>query len=188
MVRGTDPHIFLVRALQANGMSDKDIVPVLVQQHADGGTALTRGDVDAWAGLDPMMAQHEVEAGARLFYRNPAANTWGILNVREEFAQQYPEAVRRVLAAYEEARKYALAHPDELKQIFIGITKLPAPVVDKQLNERTELTHNKIGPTQRDSILEAGLALQKAGVIGPNVDVAKTLSDLVDDQYVSVTN
>src|SRR4030088_2765745 len=32
MVRGTDPHIFLVRALQANGLSDKDIVPVLVQQ------------------------------------------------------------------------------------------------------------------------------------------------------------
>jgi sulfonate transport system substrate-binding protein len=90
MVRGTDPHIFLVRALQANGMSDKDIVPVLVQQHADGGTALMRGDVDAWAGLDPMMAQHEVEEGARLFYRNAAANTWGILNVREEFAQQYP--------------------------------------------------------------------------------------------------
>src|ERR1700750_370489 len=28
MVRGTDPHIFLVRALQANGLSDKDIVPV----------------------------------------------------------------------------------------------------------------------------------------------------------------
>jgi sulfonate transport system substrate-binding protein len=96
--------------------------------------------------------------------------------------------VRRVLAAYEEARKYALAHPDELKQIFIGITKLPAPVVDKQLNERTELTHNKIGPAQRDSILEAGLALQKAGVIGPNVDVAKAVSDLIDDQYVSVTN
>src|SRR6201993_1992239 len=152
MVRGTDPHIFLVRALLSAGLTDKDITPVLVQQHADGGTALIRGDVDAWAGLDPMMAQHEIEEGARLFYRNAAANTWGILNVREEFAQQYPEAVRRVLVAYEEARKYALAHPDELKQIFIGITKLPAPVVDKQLNERTELTHNKIGPAQRDSI------------------------------------
>src|ERR1700761_8204017 len=170
VTRGTDPHIFLVRALQSVGLTERDIVPVLLQ-HPDGKTALIRGDVDAWAGLDPMMAQHEVEDGARLFYRNAAANTWGILNVREEFAQQYPEAVRRVLAAYEEARKYALAHPDELKQIFIGITKLPAPVVDKQLNERTELTHNKIGPAQRDSILEAGLALQKAGVIGPSVDV-----------------
>ena len=37
----------------------------------DGSTALIRGDVDAWAGLDPMMAQAEVEDGARLFYRKP---------------------------------------------------------------------------------------------------------------------
>src|ERR1700756_5676720 len=36
MVRGTDPHIFLVRALLSAGMTDKDITPVLVQQHADG--------------------------------------------------------------------------------------------------------------------------------------------------------
>src|SRR5215469_10084647 len=85
MVRGTDPHIFLVRALLSAGLTEKDIVPVLVQQHADGGTALIRGDVDAWAGLDPMMAQHEIQEGARLFYRNAAANTWGILNAREEF-------------------------------------------------------------------------------------------------------
>src|SRR5262249_29924145 len=75
MVRGTDPHIFTVRALLAAGLTDRDITPVLVQQHADGGTALLRGDVDAWAGLDPMMAQHELLDGARLFYRNPDANT-----------------------------------------------------------------------------------------------------------------
>src|SRR5256884_6161038 len=54
MVRGTDPHIFLVRALLSAGLNaDKDITPVLVQQHADGGNLLVRGDVDAWAGLDP---------------------------------------------------------------------------------------------------------------------------------------
>ena len=109
MVRGTDPHIFTVRALLAAGLTDKDVTPVLVQQHADGGTALIRGDVDAWAGLDPMMAQHELNDGARLFYRNREANTWGILNVREEFAKDHPEIVRRVISAYEEARKYALA-------------------------------------------------------------------------------
>ena len=40
MVRGTDPHIFLVRALLSAGLTDKEITPVLVQQHADGGTAL----------------------------------------------------------------------------------------------------------------------------------------------------
>src|SRR6201988_4375627 len=68
VTRGTDPHIFLVRALLGAGLSEKDITPVLLQ-HADGKTALIRGDVDAWAGLDPMMAQAEAEDGARLFFR-----------------------------------------------------------------------------------------------------------------------
>jgi sulfonate transport system substrate-binding protein len=188
MVRGTDPHIFLVRALLGAGLTDKDIVPVLVQQHADGGNLLIRGDVDAWAGLDPMMAQHEIKDGARLFYRKPEANTWGILNVREEFAKDHPDLVRRVLSAYEEARKYSLANYPELKKIFIAVTKLDDAVVDKQLKERTELTHNKVGPAQRDSILEAGVALQKAGVIGASVDVKKAVDDLIDDRYVTASN
>jgi sulfonate transport system substrate-binding protein len=181
VTRGTDPHIFLVRALQSVGLTEKDISPVLLQ-HPDGKTALIRGDVDAWAGLDPMMAQAEVEDGARLLYRNPDANTWGILNVREAFLNEHPDVVRRVLAVYEEARKYALAHPDELKQIFINVTKLPGPVVDKQLTERTELTHNRVGAPQRGSILAAGLALQQAGVIPANVDVSATVDALIDDR------
>src|ERR1700754_4888949 len=123
VTRGTDPHIFLVRALLSVGLTEKDITPVLLQ-HPDGKTALIRGDVDAWAGLDPMMAQAEGEEGAKLFYRKPAANTWGILNVREQFLKDYPDAVRRVLATYEEARKYSLANYDDLKKTFIGVTKL----------------------------------------------------------------
>src|SRR6202451_3488161 len=94
VTRGTDPHIFLVRALRSVGLSEKDIVPVLLQ-HPDGKTALIRGGVDAWAGLDPMMAQAQVEDGARLFYRNKDANTWGILNAGEDFLKQYPDVTRR---------------------------------------------------------------------------------------------
>ena len=186
VTRGTDPHIFLVRALLSAGLSEKDIQPVLLQ-HPDGKTALIRGDVDAWAGLDPMMAQAEIEDGAKLFYRNAAANTWGILNVREQFAKDHPDLVKRVLAVYEQARKYSLAHYDELKAAFIAVTKLSDAVVDKQLKERTGLTYNKIGAQQRDSILAAGIALQQAGVIPANVDVKKVLDDLVDDQYVTVS-
>jgi len=186
VTRGTDPHIFLVRALLSAGLSEKDIQPVLLQ-HPDGKTALIRGDVDAWAGLDPMMAQAEIEDGAKLFYRNAAANTWGILNVREQFAKDHSDLVKRVLAVYEQARKYSLAHYDELKAVFIAVTKLSDTVVDKQLKERTGLTYNKIGAQQRDSILAAGIALQQAGVIPANVDVKKALDDLVDDQYVTVS-
>ncbi len=187
VTRGTDPHIFLVRALLDAGLSEKDITPVLLQ-HADGKTALIRGDVDAWAGLDPMMAQAEIEDGARLFFRKADANTWGILNVREAFLKDHPDIVRRVLAVYEEARKYSLANYDELKKSFIAVTRLPETVVDKQLKERTELTHSRIGAPQRESILAAGLALQQAGVIDAKVDVKAALDGLIDDQVPLPTN
>jgi sulfonate transport system substrate-binding protein len=187
VTRGTDPHIFLVRALLDAGLSEKDITPVLLQ-HADGKTALIRGDVDAWAGLDPMMAQAEIEDGAKLFFRKPDANTWGILNVREQFLKDYPDVVRRVLATYEEARKYSVANYDELKKTFIAATKLPDTVVDKQLKERTELTHSRIGAPQRAPLLAAGLALQQAGVVDAKVDVKGTLDALIDDQVPLPTN
>src|SRR5215472_2508995 len=181
VTRGTDPHIFLVRGLLSVGLSEKDITPVLLQ-HPDGKIALIRGDVDAWAGLDPMMAQAEIEDGARLFYRNKDANTWGILSTREEFLKDHPDLVRRVLAVYEEARNYSLAHYDELKKSFIAVTKLPEAVVDKQLKERTDITHSRIGAPQRESILEAGIALQKAGVIPADIDVKKAVDAQIDDR------
>jgi sulfonate transport system substrate-binding protein len=187
VTRGTDPHIFLVRALQSVGLTEKDIQPVLLQ-HPDGKTALIRGDVDAWAGLDPMMAAAEIDDGAKLFYRNKSLNTWGILNVREEFLKDHPDLVKRVLAVYEQARKYSLANYAEEKHAFQAATKLSDAVADRQLKERTTITFNKIGPEQRDSILAAGIALQQAGVIKADVDVKKALDDLVADQYVAVTN
>jgi sulfonate transport system substrate-binding protein len=187
VTRGTDPHIFLVRALLDAGLSEKDITPVLLQ-HADGKTALIRGDVDAWAGLDPMMAQAEIEDGARLFFRNRSANTWGILNVREPFLKEHPDVVRRVLATYEDARKYSLADYDDLKKTFVGVTKLPDAVADKQLKERTDLSFSRIGAAQRESILAAGVALQQAGVIDAKVDVKAALDALIDDQVPLPTN
>jgi sulfonate transport system substrate-binding protein len=187
VTRGTDPHIFLVRALLGAGLSEKDITPVLLQ-HADGKTALIRGDIDAWAGLDPMMAQAEIEDGAKLFFRKPDANTWGILNVREQFLKENPQIVQRVLATYEEARKYSLANYDELKKSLVTATKLPDEVADKQLKERTDLSYSRIGAPQRDSILAAGLALQQAGVIDAKVDVKASLDSLIDDGVPLPTN
>lgn len=187
VTRGTDPHIFLVRALASARLTDRDVKLVLLQ-HQDGRLALENGNVDAWAGLDPMMAQAELELGAKLFYRNPAANSWGILNVREAFAAEQPELVRRVLAAYERARAHALANPAELRAILSAAAKQPEAVIARQL-ERTELTHSAIGAEQERTIVEAGLALQEAGVIKPEVDVKATAAALIDPGFAkSLTN
>ena len=181
VTRGTDPHIFLVRALDSVGLTEKDVKLVLLQ-HGDGKTALIRGDVDAWAGLDPIMAQAEIENGAKLFYRKAEANTWGVLNAREAFANENPALVKRVLALYEEARLWALANPADLRAILAKETKLPDPVVARQL-ERTDLTNKSLGQAARDTILAAGLALQKSGIIKPDADVKASVDQLVDSRF-----
>ncbi|MGE0736399.1 MAG: aliphatic sulfonate ABC transporter substrate-binding protein [Alphaproteobacteria bacterium] len=181
VTRGTDPYIFLVRVLGQNGLSEKDIKPVLLQ-HADGRAALERGDVDAWAGLDPMMAQAELEIGARLFFRNADLNTWGVLNVTEEFAKHHPQIVERVLASYEQARKHALANPAELKAALAKAAKLSDAVAAKQL-ERTELTHSSIGKLQVDSLIAAGKALQTGGVIPADVKIEEVVASLIQTKF-----
>ncbi|HYB08722.1 MAG TPA: aliphatic sulfonate ABC transporter substrate-binding protein [Alphaproteobacteria bacterium] len=183
VTRGTDPHIFLVRALQGAGLTEKDVTLVLLQHH-DGRAALDKGDVDAWAGLDPMMAQAEIENADRIFFRDPDLNTYGVLNVREAFATRNPLLVGRVLAVYERGRRYALEHPDELKAVIAKAARLSDAVAARQL-ERTDLRDAAIGEKQRRTIEAAGLALQQAGVIASDVDVPATVTSLIDPQYTA---
>ncbi len=179
VTRGTDPHIFLLRALDSVGLTERDIKAVLLQ-HPDGYTALSKGQVDAWAGLDPHMAKGELQGDAELFYRNADLNTYGILNVREAFADENPGLVRRVLRVYERGRKYALKHPDELRAALIAAAKIDEEVAAKQLDERTDITNPAIGDAHRETFLAAGEILQKIGVIRPDVDVAATVDALID--------
>ena len=181
VTRGTDPHIFLVRALAEAGLSEKDVKLVLLQ-HQDGRTALERGDVAAWAGLDPMMAAAEVDSKARLFYRKPEANTWGVLNVRETFAAENPAIVRKVLTVYETARKWAVSHKPELLTMMEAANKLSAAVNTRQL-ERTDMSSGLIGDVQAKTIVEAGKALQAAGVLDPALDVTAIANGMIDASY-----
>lgn len=182
VTRGTDPHIFLVRALNEAKLTERD-VKVVPLQHADGRLALERGDVDAWAGLDPLMAAAEIEGGARLFHRHPEANSWGVLNVREAFAAEQPRLTERVLRVYEEARTLAAADRPALKAALIAATKLPDAVIERQL-ERTDLTRSAVEEA-RPAILAAGLALREAGVLKPEIDVAAAVAALIDGRYLT---
>ncbi len=185
VTRGTDPYIFLLRALAEAGLSERDIKPILVQ-HADGRTALERGDVDAWAGLDPMMAETEIEKGSLLFHRNADLNTYGVLNVREAFAKANPELVIRVLRQYERGRAYALANPKELRDTLARAAKLSDAVAVRQL-ERTGFADSRVGAKPHAAILAAGEALQKSGVIDAKVDVKAVTAALLNDAFAAET-
>ena len=182
VTRGTDPHVFLLRALDKVGLSEKDIELVPLQ-HPDGKNALEKGDVAAWSGLDPLMATAEVDKGAKLLFRDASLNTYGVLNVREEFAKKFPKYVEKVIAAYEKARLWALQNPQEYKQILMREAKLNDAVAAKVL-ERTDLSDPVIGDKQKTTIAAAGDVLKKSGVIKPESDVLGVVNSLIDPQYV----
>ena len=184
VTRGTDPHIFLLQALDSVGLTEKDIKPVLLQ-HPDGYRALVSGQVDAWAGLDPHMAKGELETQTPLFYRNADLNTYGILNVREEFSTKYPLLVKKVLKIYEENRLHAIKNPNELKQSLIKAVKLSGAVAQKQLSERTDITNPNIGPKQINTFLTAGNILQKIGIIKASVSIKDVINELVDTSFLT---
>lgn len=105
--KATDPYFFLQQALEEAGLSLND-VEVQNVQHADGRALLEGGSVDAWAGLDPIMAAAEVESGAKLIYRNVDFNTYGVLNATEDFINNHADVAQVVVDSYEKARTWAL--------------------------------------------------------------------------------
>jgi sulfonate transport system substrate-binding protein len=96
--KGTDPYFFLLQSLEEAGLALTDVT-VENLQHADGWAALQNGSVDAWAGLDPIMAGAEA-AGATLLYRNVGFNSYGFLNAREAFLAERPALAQAVVDAY----------------------------------------------------------------------------------------
>jgi sulfonate transport system substrate-binding protein len=179
--RGTDPFLFTLRALKTAGLS-RDDVEIVNLQHPDGRTALVKGQVDAWAGLDPHMAAAQVDDGARLLYRNVSFNTYGFLNVRESFSNQYPQAVGRVLKVYEKARLWIIAHPDETAKILADESKVSLAVAKLQL-ERNDFSDPVPGDTQRAALKAAAPILTDEQLAKAGVDPAQIVDALIDPAF-----
>lgn len=180
--KGTDPYLFLLRTLKVNGLKKSD-VEIVHLQHADGRAALESGRIDAWAGLDPHMASSELQAGSRLLYRNVAFNTYGFLNVTEDFAKKYPEQVRQVLQAYERARLWILANPREASQIQADEAKISLAVAKVQLN-RTDFSNPYIGREHREALQAAAPILLQEDLVKKGTNLNKVINDLIDPSFV----
>ncbi len=178
---GTDPYIFLLRALNEEGLSAND-VEIVNLQHADGAAALSSKQVDAWAGLDPHMAKVELTTGAELFYRNPDFNTYGVLNVRSEFAKKYPNEVEKVIELYEKAREWAIKNPEKTAEILAKEASIDKDVALKQL-ERTDYSNSLPGSDQVEALQSAGEVLQKSDIFDKNEDIEKLVNELINPEY-----
>ncbi|WP_237234127.1 aliphatic sulfonate ABC transporter substrate-binding protein [Rothia nasimurium] len=182
VTKGTDPYFFLLQALEEAGVSP-DEVTIEQLQHADGRTALNQGTVDAWSGLDPIMASAEIEDGNTLFYRNVDFNTYGFLNATEDFIESDPEAAQTIVDVYEYARDWALANEEEAVQILAdgsGIELETAQVVW----DRTYLDIDNVPGNKQLAVLEkVGPYLVESGDVASQGEIDTALGSIVNDTF-----
>ncbi|MFB6610687.1 aliphatic sulfonate ABC transporter substrate-binding protein [Agromyces sp. NPDC056379] len=182
--KGTDPYFFLLQSLEAEGLSADDIV-VQNLQHADGWAALQNGSVDAWSGLDPIMAGAE-EQGATLFYRNVDFNSYGFLNATESFIAEKPEVAQAVVDAYEQARAWAAENPEETAQILADVAGLDLAVATKVIEERSNLDVDPVPGDAQVAVLEKiGPIFVELGDVATQAQVDEALETIVNDTFVT---
>lgn len=179
--KGTDPYLFTLRSLQKAGLK-KDDVELVHLQHPDGRTALEKGDVDAWAGLDPHMAASEIQAGSRLLYRNKDFNSYGVVSVTEKFAKAHPQTIAKVLGAYEKARDWAVKHPDEFARLLADESGLPLDVARLQLT-RTDLSAPLLTAQDVASSKAAAPILVSEELVRKGVNVDQVIDQLIDTSF-----
>ncbi len=181
--KGTDPYFFLLQALLEAGVDPAD-VEIQNLQHADGNTALQNGSVDAWAGLDPIMADAEQD-GSELFYRNVDFNTYGFLNAREDFLEDSPEVAQVVVDTYEYARTWAAEHPEETAEILAEDAGIDLSLAQQVITERSNLdVDGAPGPAQLEVLTTIGPMLVETGDVASQEQIDEALADLLDDSWV----
>jgi len=185
---GTDPYFFLLQALEEAGIG-LDEVTITQLQHADGKTALEAGTVDAWAGLDPLLSASVVNAGSKIIYDNPDFNSYGFLNATETFLAKSPDLAQVVVDAYEKAREWAVANPDEAAAILAGVAGIDIAIAESVLIDRTNLEVDpKPGKAQTDVLKIIGPIFVESGAVASQDQIDDALDSLFNTEYIDNAN
>ena len=185
--KGTDPYFFLLQALEKAGLSANDVT-IQNLQHADGWAALQNGSVDAWAGLDPIMAGAE-KSGAKLIYRNVDFNSYGFLDATESFIKDKPDVAQTVVNAYEHARAWALKNPAKTADILASVAGLDPSVATTVITERSNLdVANVPGSAQVKVLKKIGPVFVANGDVASQQQVDQALDTIVNPTFAKAAD
>lgn len=141
--------------------------------------------MDAWAGLDPIMAAAEVESGARLIYRNVDFNSYGFLNATEQFLTDHADLAQVVVDAYEQARAWVLEHPDETAALLAEVAGIDPDVAATVITERSNLDVSGIPGADQLAVLKkiAPVLVASDAVQGGQAAIDEALATIINPTF-----
>jgi ABC transporter, substrate-binding protein, aliphatic sulfonates family len=168
--KGSNVHYLLVRALESQGLSLKDIQPAYLPP-ADARAAFERGSVDAWVIWDPFYVAAERATGAKVLADGKGlVNNYQFYLATRSFAKDNPKVVEALLEEIREVAQWAATHPREAAEIIAPQTGIDVAALEiaigrlgygvKPLDEKVAAYQQNIA----DTFFELGLVPKKIDI------------------------
>ncbi|MGC4855393.1 aliphatic sulfonate ABC transporter substrate-binding protein [Micromonospora sp. DT4] len=178
--KGSNVHWLLVRLLEANKMTLRDI-NVKYLKPAEGRPAFDSGQVDAWVIWDPYFALAE-QPGVRVL-----ADATGLASNREyvlaapDAVAQRSDDIRAFLTKYREVTDWGIANPQERARTLAPELKIPEDVTSRAL-DRSAKPLAPVTPAIGDELQAITDSFVALDLIPGPVDIRSR----VDDRFSAV--
>ena len=132
------------------------------------------------------MADAESTDGAQLVVREPDRLSYSVLNVREDFLQESPEAVELVLTQYERARRWIQENPEEAVEILAAAAEIDPAIAEQVLTERTNFDVDPVpGDELADVLARIVPIVVQGGQVASQEDADAALEELFAPEPVT---
>lgn len=132
--KGSSAHYLLLRVLEQQGISIKDIEAVSLPP-ADARAAFEQGNVDAWSIWDPFLAVAQSTDNIRSLNLGRERRVYFLAS--QQFAKEQPDRLKTILAEAKENGQWAKQNFRQIAEQFSKDTKVDADILEEVYKRRS---------------------------------------------------
>lgn len=181
VAKGSSGHIFLIKALEKNGLSEDDVKLVQLQPD-EANPAFQSGSVNAWAIWDPIVTMETQAGHARILesVKSMGFVAPAVMIGRDKFLKDHPDLTALYLKVYQQTVEWVKANMDEAVTILATEKKMDPELV-RTLLENTHYINEPVSGEVEAAMQSTADILAATGTVDTKVDISK----VYDNSYLS---
>lgn len=178
---GTMLYQMLVKDLGLSNLTVNDITLVNMDSAA-ALTALVSGQIDATILPDPLLSK-AIASGKATKIRSAEGLISGlsVIAVRSDFAEKYPDLVKRFLAVHKQSIDWSTDNLDQALQLAADKNQMDIKAVKKMY---PEFSFAMSLDNAKEDLRQSAEFLKKEGMIPSDTNTEKLINDLIDSSFM----